>query len=292
MTKAFPLADLSAGLKLETRIRKALMRAGSSDGGAILVASSPETGGIVSSDAIMRALVSAVVRGEELAAPTRADRRIRVKKPLVPPSRRKMRLGGRLTVSVLPEISEPAHAQHLMELVRDGVLCVAPINVKSANAIAFRLIGLGVAPMDLAEPGILRLLMAPRAVPMLCAGCARPVEPPAHVPFGRGIPRSLSRRQLWMRDPRGCHFCNGSEPRRASIGPGCSGTLVLGEIIEPTQRYLSHVEFGDVVAARAHWLRPLSRGGMDGLTLSSAIWNAAVAGLVDFREAEGIENAG
>ncbi len=289
VTKAFPAADLSIHLKVEARVRKALLRAGEHQGGAILVACDPEAGGVVGIDRIMRTLVSAIVRGDELAAPTSVDRRMRVKRPLVPLARRKARPAARLTINVLPQITDTADALQLLELVRDGALCIAPISAKSANAIAFRLINLGLAPMDLAEPGVLRLLMAPRAVPMLCAGCARPVEPSAHVPFGRGVPRSLSRRQLWMRDPRGCHFCCSAERRRTVMVPGCSGAFVLSEIIEPTRRYLSHVELGDIVAARAHWLRPLSRGGMDGLTLESAIWNAALAGLVDLREADGFD---
>ena len=77
-------------------------------------------------------------------------------------------------VGMISEIRSVDDAKEALQFVISGHKIFTTIHVDGANNIPFRLISLGVAPAQVAEAGVISLLMRQKLVPVLCPHCARP----------------------------------------------------------------------------------------------------------------------
>ena len=77
-------------------------------------------------------------------------------------------------VGMISEIRSVDDAKEALQFVISGHKIFTTIHVDGANHIPFRIISLGVAPSQVAEAGVISLLMRQKLVPVLCPHCARP----------------------------------------------------------------------------------------------------------------------
>ena len=77
-------------------------------------------------------------------------------------------------VGMISEIRSVDDAEEALQFAISGHKIFATIHVDGANHIPFRIISLGVPPSQVAEVGVISLLMRQKLVPVLCPHCARP----------------------------------------------------------------------------------------------------------------------
>ena len=77
-------------------------------------------------------------------------------------------------VGMISEIRSVDDAEEALQFAISGHKVFTTIHVDGANHIPFRLISLGVPPTQVAEAGVISLLMRQKLVPVLCPNCARP----------------------------------------------------------------------------------------------------------------------
>ena len=187
-------------------------------------------------------------------------------------------------VGMVSEIRTADDCREVMQFVISGHKIFTTIHSFSANAVLFRLISLGVDPRELAEPGVINLVMRQKLVPILCPSCARPageadrrvIEAWAAIPDAR--PKARNR--------QGCQEClagkDGVTARKA--WGGLSRKRATAEFIELDDTYRRFVEKRDAHGAMGHWLKPKADGGLGGVTVQQRLQRLVAEGLADFED--------
>lgn len=187
-------------------------------------------------------------------------------------------------VGMVSEIRTVDDCREVMQFVISGHKIFTTIHSFSANAVLFRLVSLGVDPRELAEPGVINLVMRQKLVPILCPTCARPageadrraIEDWARVPDTR--PK--------VRNRHGCPEClagqDGLTARKAWAG--LSRKRATAEFIALDDTYRRFVEDRDAHGALGHWLKPKAEGGLGGVTVQTRLQRLVAEGLADFED--------
>ena len=186
---------------------------------------------------------------------------------------------------MLSEIRDGMAARDALQLACSGYGLYSTIHAASANRIAFRMIDLGVAPEELSQACLLRLLVQQTLVPLLCEGCKRPVDletlDSAQRQHLAPILEDLD--SVFLHNPEGCESCrsqSGTE-QGANTSAGYRRLFAVGEFIEPDDAYNEFVRTNNPLGARAHWLKPVAEGGMGGIELSQKTTELVLTGQLD-----------
>ncbi len=185
-------------------------------------------------------------------------------------------------IGMVSEVRSADDAREILQFVISGHKIFTTVHSFSANAVLFRLVSLGVDPKELAEPGVVNLVMRQRLVPVLCPGCARPAEGEARESVAQWTGNPFGRPMVRRRE--GCSDClagRASETARAAWG-GLSRKRAVAEFIRPDDRYRALVEARDPRGAFAYWLTPESDGGLGGRTVDDRVRDMVARGEVDF----------
>lgn len=185
-------------------------------------------------------------------------------------------------IGMVSEIRTAEDAREILQFVISGHKIFTTVHSFSANAVLFRLISLGVSPKELAEPGVVSLVMRQRLVPVLCPGCARPAEGASRDMIAAWTGDPDGRPMVRSRD--GCPDClagRASDSARAAWG-GLSRKRAVAEYIRLDDRYRSLVEARDPRGAHAYWLAAVPDGGMGGITVADRLRGMVARGEVDF----------
>lgn len=185
-------------------------------------------------------------------------------------------------IGIISEMRDGHGARQVLQFVSSGHMCYTTIHTNNVNEIPFRLIGWGVAPAELARPGILKVMVQQKLVPHLCPACALEWD------GQRGLPKYLleasraAKEQLRFRNVSGCATClSGFSGAGRIAWAGYERLVAVGEVIEPDETYLAAIGRNDGLAAVQHWRAPVSKGGMGGRTIGEKIYERVLAGLVD-----------
>ncbi|WP_299083337.1 ATPase, T2SS/T4P/T4SS family [uncultured Ruegeria sp.] len=191
-------------------------------------------------------------------------------------------------VGIITEIRDGALGREAIKFVQSGHLFCSTLHVDSGHRIPFRLITMGVPPEELAEPGLLRLLIKQTLLPLLCDHCKRPMAEGDLSPPDRAIvdPLMEDRDRVFLRNPEGCSRC---QRKTSEIGRlawwGYQRETAVAEVIEPDETYLGFVRDKDSIGGLQHWLKPRSEGGMGGITIAQKMTELVLTGQVDPRDA-------
>jgi len=187
-------------------------------------------------------------------------------------------------VGMISEIRTADDCREIMQFVISGHKVFTTIHSYSAAAVLFRLISLGVEPKELAEPGVISLVMRQQLVPILCPDCS--VE---------ATGADLEAIRAWIGDPeatprirhrKGCPVCllgRESITARQAWG-GLSRKRATAEVICPDDAYRRFVQARDAHGALAHWLAPRSEGGLGGISVETRLRRLVASGETDFTD--------
>ncbi|WP_316014636.1 ATPase, T2SS/T4P/T4SS family [Roseobacter sp. HKCCA0434] len=189
-------------------------------------------------------------------------------------------------VGVISEIRDVYGAAQVLQFVSSGHLCLTTLHVGEVNNIPFRLISMGVAPQELARPGVLRLLMMQKLLPTLCPDCAQPVGKEDALPAYLDGLAAPERAKLRLRNPAGCKSCRRGSGSGADAWAGYARMSAVCEFIEPDSSYLAAVAENDALGAKAHWLTPQDKGGLGGVPLGTKVLARVLDGSADPFDAE------
>lgn len=185
-------------------------------------------------------------------------------------------------VIVLGEIRNERIAQLAMEVIGSGHAVWSTIHAGSAFGILDRLLDLNVHLKDLTRPDLKGGLIYQRLCGVICKGCRRTLHDALKTrrishDLAKGALRLFERRpdELFLRGD-GCPGCRG----------GLTGRTVVAETVELTPELLRLLEEGRRQEMRAHWVRPVSEGGMGGLPVLHHALVKVGAGLCDLNEVE------
>ncbi len=184
-------------------------------------------------------------------------------------------------IGMVSEIRTAADARLILQFVTSGHKVFTTVHSASANNVLFRLVSLGVDPRELAEPGVVSLVMRQRLVPVLCPACAVTPGPAVRdaVAVWTGVPGAKPRR----RHPQGCPEClrdrEGATARAAWAG--IVRRRAVAEWIRVDNRYRALLADRDSLGAWNHWLAPVADGGLGGRTVNSRIRGLVASGEVD-----------
>lgn len=185
---------------------------------------------------------------------------------------------------MVSEIRTADDCREIMQFVISGHKVFTTIHSFSANAVLFRLISLGVDPKELAEPGVINLILRQTLVPILCQDCARPAMGAERriIADWTGDPTATPK----LRSRAGCPTClagrDGETARTAWAG--LSRKRATAEFIKLDDTYRGFVEARDARGAKEHWLRPVSEGGLGGITVEQRLQKLVARGEVDFED--------
>ena len=177
--------------------------------------------------------------------------------------------------SMVSEIRDVAAARQVLQFIDTGHQVWTTIHVRSANAILFRLVDMGVGVAEVCKPGNIQLLMKQTLVPRLCDCSLRQ-------PQGREVPDWLSVRlrgwpEVRFRNVDGCEKCakDNKVLAREAWG-GYQRPTVVAEMIRPDGRYLEFVRERNPIGAWEYW-----RSEMGGRPIGEKIWDLVRDGVVD-----------
>ena len=176
---------------------------------------------------------------------------------------------------MVSEIRDVAAARQVLQFIDTGHQVWTTIHVRSANAILFRLVDMGVGVAEVCKPGNIQLLMKQTLVPRLC-GCS------LRQPQGREVPDWLAVRlrgwpEVRFRNVDGCEKCakDNKVLAREAWG-GYQRPTVVAEMIRPDGRYLEFVRERNPIGAWDYW-----RSEMGGRPIGEKIWDLVRDGVVD-----------
>jgi len=191
-------------------------------------------------------------------------------------------------VGVITEIRDGVGGREALQFILSGHQLYTTLHVDCAHRILFRLPTMGVPAAELAEPGLIRLLIKQTLVPLLCEHCKRPMREVYLSAKDRAIvtPLKGDKNAVFMRNPAGCDACHRDTSEIGRLAWwGYQREIAVGEVIEPDVEYLRCVRVQDSIGALNHWLKPRSEGGMGGITISQKMTELVLAGRVDPRDA-------
>lgn len=195
-------------------------------------------------------------------------------------------------IGMVSEIRTADDAREILQFVVSGHKVFTTIHSFSANSVLFRLISLGVDAEELAEPGVVNLVMRQRLVSTLCKDCALEPTPEQHRIIADWCENEAARPKL--RNRAGCPTClegRSGETARAAWG-GLAGKRATAEFIQLDDTYRRFVEARDPLGAKEHWLKPKEAGGLGGVTLEDRMRRLVAQGEIDFEDASNIKLPG
>ncbi|EEE35247.1 putative type II/IV secretion system protein [Rhodobacteraceae bacterium KLH11] len=190
-------------------------------------------------------------------------------------------------VGVITEIRDGVGGREALQFILSGHQLYTTLHVDCAHRILFRLPTIGVPAAELAEPGLIRLLIKQTLVPLLCKHCKRPLRDTDLSAKDQAIvePLNNDRDVVFLRNPEGCPECR---RKTSDIGRlawwGYKREVAVGEVIEPDDTYLGFVRDQDSIGGLQHWLKPRNEGGMGGITVAQKMTELVLAGRVDPRD--------
>ena len=185
---------------------------------------------------------------------------------------------------MVSEIRSADDANVILQFVSSGHKVFTTVHSFSANSVLFRLISLGVSPAELAEPGMVSLIMRQKLVSILCPECAiRPSE--AMAARIRRWTRRDDARPL-LRNREGCEVClAGREGATAQVAwGGISRKRAVAEFIRVDDTYRSFVEARKSLEAFNYWTTPVAKDGMGGRTVDDRLRALVAAGEADYAD--------
>ncbi len=220
-------------------------------------------------------------------------------------------------VGMVSEIRTADAAREVLQFVISGHKIYTTIHSFSAISVPFRLLSLGVAPSEVAEPGVISLVMRQKLMPILCPHCARPATEAEKVMIADGLdnhvrehgylpePRDEDRFRPMIRNRAGCPACledkigglktqldaHGADRLDAAVSSatqawgGLSRRRALAEYIRLDNTFRGFVYGRDPIGANAYWVKPVEDGGMGGRPLPLRIAALVGDGQVDFYDA-------
>ncbi|WP_419738607.1 ATPase, T2SS/T4P/T4SS family [Ruegeria sp.] len=199
-------------------------------------------------------------------------------------------------VGMISEIRSVNDARAILQFVISGHKIFTTIHSSSASSVLFRLISLGVDPNELAEPGVVSLVMRQTLVPVLCPDCARPASPPesTYIAGALGLEGKAARACTpMMRNRQGCATClagrlEGSADTVATARDALGGIRrkrAVAEYIQVDDTYRRYVAANDRIGAMSYWLAPKSDGGLGGRRVQDRVADLVAAGQVDYMDA-------
>lgn len=187
-------------------------------------------------------------------------------------------------VGMVSEIRSADDCREIMQFVVSGHKVLTTIHSNSANGVLFRLIRLGVDPKEVAEPGVISLVLRQELVPILCPHCAKPADGTAReiIADWCGLPEATP----MLRNRDGCPDClAGRDDETSRVAwAGLSRKRATAEFIKVDNTYRGFVEARDALGAEAYWLRPKAEGGLGGITVEQRLRRLVAAGQVDFED--------
>ncbi|MXY17514.1 MAG: hypothetical protein F4Y57_11100 [Acidobacteria bacterium] len=198
-------------------------------------------------------------------------------------------------VGMVSEIRDAASVNEILHFVTSGHKVYTTVHADSANGVLFRLIALGVRSKQLAEPGVVNLVLRQKLVAALCPKCSEPLAGPALArvqdwlgedPLGRFPNRVVPGR----RNRRGCDHClapyanlsGGPLETARAAWAGYLGRKATAEFIRVNDDYRRLVIKRKALDAMELWLAPEDDGGMGGIPLASRLRRLVAAGVTDF----------
>ncbi len=187
-------------------------------------------------------------------------------------------------IGMISEIRTADDCREIMQFVISGHKVFTTIHSDSAAGVLFRLISLGVDPKELAQPGVVSLVMRQQLVPILCPDCARRAtdEEASHIANWTGDPEGQPR----VRNREGCPTClAGREDATARLAwGGLARKRATAEIIVVDDRFRKFLEARDAHGARAYWLTPRDKGGLGGIDVATRLRRLVAAGEADYTD--------
>ena len=185
---------------------------------------------------------------------------------------------------MVSEIRTGDDCRDIMQFVVSGHKVFTTVHSASAADVLFRLISLGVDSRELAQPGVVSLVMRQKLVPILCPDCARTATQAERAVISAwtgdddGAPR--------IRNRDGCPTClkgrDGATARKA--WGGLARKRATAEVIVVDDAYRKCVEARDSFGARAHWLAPRAEGGLGGIEVTTRLKRLVAAGEADYED--------
>ncbi len=156
-------------------------------------------------------------------------------------------------VIMIGEVRDDATADVVVQAATTGHLVLSTLHTNSAISIVTRLIDLRVMSQRLADPGLLKLLVFQRLIPVACPGCRMNLgAPEAADVHGADVVDRL--REYFgddpgvrLRNPAGCRSCRG----------GVVGRTVAAELIWVDNADRAYIQKADIL----HWQQHLQKGG-------------------------------
>ena len=188
-------------------------------------------------------------------------------------------------VAMISEIRDEAGGREALKFATSGHAVYTTVHVDSANGIPFRLMALGVPPDELAQSGVVRLLIKQTLAPLLCHGCKTPLAEAKlseldHHLFQPILPDSAA---VYLRNLEGCEICLGGALNETGklAWAGYQRQIAVGEIVRPDKAYFEHVLNRHFNGARAHWLKSKNEGGLGGIPIAAKLTELVLAGDLD-----------
>ncbi len=188
-------------------------------------------------------------------------------------------------VGMVSEIRDGASGREALKFATSGHAIYATVHVDSANGIPFRLMALGVPAEELAQSGVVRLLIKQTLAPLLCDDCKTPLAAASLNDLDQRLfaPVMADRDNVYLRNPEGCATCLGDALNEAGklAWAGYRRQIAVGEVIMPDRAYFDHVLNKNFNGALAHWLKPESAGGMGGIPIACKLTDLVLQGQLD-----------
>ncbi len=203
-------------------------------------------------------------------------------------------------ICVMSEIRDVGAAKEFMQFVASGHKGYTTLHVTSANKILFRLIEMGASASELSGGDDISLLMKQTLIPLLCEHCKTPLNPAAaqDIMTMYGLAHGRDERldfkekpfissTLYQRNTSGCAQCSNYPTELGKRAwAGYSRLTAVAECIVPDDDYFKFVSKQDEAGARKHWLKPKSKGGLGGITISYKLAKLLSSGVVDASDAQ------
>ena len=188
-------------------------------------------------------------------------------------------------VGMVSEIRDGAGGREALKFATSGHAIYTTVHVDSANGIPFRLMALGVPPAELAQSGVVRLLIKQTLAPLLCPDCKTPLAEACLSDLDRRLfaPILADKARIYLRNPEGCTACLGDTLNETGklAWAGYQRQIAVGEMIAPDRVYFDHVLKKHFNGALAHWLTPKSKGGLGGVPIAAKLTELVLTGDLD-----------
>ena len=188
-------------------------------------------------------------------------------------------------VGMISEIRDGAGGCEALKFATSGHAIYTTVHVDSANGIPFRLMALGVPAEELAQSGVIRLLIKQTLAPILCNDCKTPLSEASLTDLDQSLfaPIMADQDRIYLRNPEGCTTCLGDTLNETGklAWAGYQRQIAVGEVIAPDRAYFDHVLAKNFNGALSHWLTPKSEGGMGGIPIARKLTELVLQGQLD-----------